>query len=342
MEQPCGVAHASLQRPGRGHSRGPLHAPGFVRAGSGARGIRLAKAFEDQDRYDEAFVTLTSVNGLQRRRVRWDAGQSSRIVEAIIAAFDTPPKGAQEAKLGHETIFIVSLPRSGSSLVEQILASHADIAGGGELGDLGACIEEESKRRGHEFPSWVSAASPADWQRLGYRYRERTARWRKQHAYFTDKGLANWQMLGAALAMLPGAHIVNVRRDPIETCLSCYRQLFRRGQGFAYDMFDMGAYWRDYDRLMRFWHARYPHRIHDLVYEDLLAEPETQIRALLAFCNVRFDPACLKHHETPRSVFTSSAAQVREPLRSDTARAGHYGELLAPLRLALGLPADAG
>ncbi|MGA9343395.1 MAG: sulfotransferase [Rhodanobacteraceae bacterium] len=299
-------------------------------------GFALAKALEDQRRYDEAFVVLTAANAMQRRRVKWDAPTATRVIESIMKAFEIPPKGANAAKLGHETLFIVSLPRSGSSLVEQILASHPDVTGAEELPDLGAIIERESTRRESEFPAWVGDATAADWRRLGQQYQERTSRWRAETPRFTDKGLANWQMIGAALAMLPAARFINVRRDPLETGLACYRQFFRRGQGFTYDLFDMGNYWRDYDRLMRFWHARYPHRIHDIAYEALIAEPEAQIRSLLAFCELPFDGACLRFYETQRDINTISGAQVREPLRNDTARAHLYGDLLAPLRVALG------
>jgi tetratricopeptide (TPR) repeat protein len=299
-------------------------------------GFALAKALEDRGQYTEAFGVLCSANAIKRRKMQWDSKGFAQYVGAIARAFDSAPATAASPDQGREVIFVVSLPRSGSTLAEQILASHPRIEGANELGDLNAVIEEESVRRQTPFPAWVPQASPADWKRLGQRYLERTARWRESRPLFTDKALSNWRYVGAALAMLPGARFVNCRRDPVETCLSCYRQLFSHGQAFTYDIGDLTAYWREYDRMMRFWSARYPHRIFDQVYEELLADPEGQTRRLLDFCGVEFDESCLRFHETARNVRTMSAAQVREPLRRDTARAHLYGDLLMPIRLALG------
>jgi hypothetical protein len=136
--------------------------------------------------------------------------------------------------------------------------------------------------------------------------------------------------------MLPGARIVNTRRDPLENCLACFRQSFQRELGFTYDLAEMASFWREYDRLMRFWHQRYPGAIHDVVHERLIAEPEAEIRALLDACGLPFDAACLRFHEVERNVRTASAAQVRQPLRADTARTLRYGTLLDPLRAMLG------
>lgn len=299
-------------------------------------GFALAKALEDQGRCNAAFVVLGSVNALKRRRMQWNPAVFRRRNEAIATAFATAPGTASRAEFGNEVIFIVSLPRSGSTLTEQILASHPEVEGANELPDLWAVLEEESRRRGIEFPGWVADAKPADWRRLGRLYLDRTARWRRSRPRFTDKALTNWRIIGAARAMLPGARFINCRRDPLETCLSCYRQLFAHGQAFTYDLDELADYWRNYDHMMRYWHAHHPRHIHDLVHENLLAEPAVQIRRLLDFCGLRFDPACLRYYETPRCVRTISSAQVREPLRTDTARAHRYGDLLVPLRDALG------
>jgi tetratricopeptide (TPR) repeat protein len=300
-------------------------------------GFSLAKALEDQDRYAEAFTVLSHANAIKRRSVQWDPHQFSARIDAIMKQFARPPATASPPELGREVIFVVSLPRSGSTLTEQILASHPDIEGASELPDFGNVLEEESRRTGREFPDWVPQATPADWRRMGESYLARTARFRRERGRFTDKALSNWRLVGAAMAMLPGAKFVNCRRDPVETCLACFRRVFTNGQAFTYDLSDLAAYWRDYDRLMRFWHARYPHAIRDQVYEKLVADPETEMRALLDFCGLAWDPSVLRFHETQRNVRTISSAQVREPLRGDTARAPHYRELLTPLRLARGI-----
>jgi hypothetical protein len=188
---------------------------------------------------------------------------------------------------------------------------------------------------GSPYPTWVHQAQPDDWKRLGDLYLERTAKWRTTRPIFTDKGLSNWGHVGALRAMLPGAHMVNCRRDPLENCLACFRQSFATELGFTYDLGEIAAFWRDYDRLMHVWHQRYPGVIHDVVHEELIADPETGIRALLDFCGLPFDPACLRFHEAERNVRTASAAQVRQPIRAGTARASRYGALLDPLRAML-------
>ena len=295
----------------------------------------LAKAEEDLDDYAAAFATLRTANALTRRVRPWNAREFSAHVDAVLAAFAQPLAGAPNGQ-GDEVIFIVSMPRAGSSLTEQILASHPRIEGAGELDDLTAVITAESARRGAPFPHWVADTDAAGWQRLGAEYLERTARWRRAGMRFTDKLPGNWSRAGAAFAMLPGARVIDCRRDALESCLSCFRQLFSEGaQPFSYDLDDIAAYWRDYDRTCRHWQALYPQRLRVQSYEALLADPRAQIEQLLAFCGVLFDAACLRHTETQRSVRTASASQVREPLMRDTARAAKYGALLDPLRAAL-------
>ncbi len=299
-------------------------------------GFALASALEDEGRYREAFAALVDANAARSRSVPWDAPEFSRTIDAIAAAF--PARiDSKDATRGGEVIFIVSLPRSGSTLTEQIISAHPEVEGAGELGDLASIIEEESRRRGNPFPQWAGEATAEDWARLGRSYLERTERWRQVHPRFTDKALSNWQYLGAAALMLPGARFIDCRRDPVETCLSCYRQWFAHGQGFSYDLDALAVYWHDYQRLLAHWHALWPRRIYRQVYEALLADPEAQVRRLLEACGLPFDPVCLEFHRSERPVRTASAAQVRQPLRRDTARAAHFGDLLDPLRKALGV-----
>ncbi len=300
-------------------------------------GFALGKALEDQKKYAQALDVLKTANAIWRREAAWDRDAFTQFVDQMIDAFAVPPTRATERAFGQEIIFIVSLPRSGSTLIEQILAAHSQVEGAGEQRELGIVIEEESQRRRIAFPQWVVHATADDWQRLGRRYLELTARWRQYKPKSTDKSLSNWLYLGAAQAMLPGARFVNSRRDPLETAWSCFKQLFMLSQSFAYDFEDIGAYWRDYDRLTCFWHAHCLGRIYDQIHEDLINDPEAQIRRLLDFCGLPFERACLRSHRNARGVGTASAAQGRQPLRSDTARAHHYGELLAPLRRSLGL-----
>ena len=298
-------------------------------------GFSLAKAFDDHARYAEAFSTYAKANAQTRKLHPWDGAAFSAYIDNVLAAHAQPLAGVP-GELGREVIFIVSLPRSGSSLTEQILASHPRIEGAGELNDLSVVLLNESQRRKQAYPRWVESATPEDWQRLGSEYLERTQRWRKPGMQFTDKMPNNWIRVGSIMAMLPGARVIDCRRDPLESCFSCFRTLFSEGsQPFTYAIDDMAGYWREYDRASRHWHNAYPQRYRTQHYEALVADPEAQTRQLLDFCGVEFDPACLRFHETQRDVRTASASQVREPIRKDTARATRYGSLLDPFRQAL-------
>lgn len=301
-----------------------------------AMGFALAKALEDRRDFADSLAALAQANARVRARRRWDAPAYSAHVDAILDAFSPPPASAAEP-LGHEAIFIVSLPRSGSTLIEQMLASHSQVGGGGELADLPLVLSEESQRVGLPFPQFVRALQSRDWERLGRRYLERTAAWRANRPRFTDKLPSNWLYIGAIRAMLPGARIVVGRRDPLETCFSCYRQRLANNE-YTRTFSDLAAYWRDFDRAVKHWHEMHPTRVYENSYERLVRDPEATIRDLLAFCDLPFEPACLEFHKTERAVHTPSAAQVREPLRRDTARATKYGALLDPLREALGMP----
>ncbi|MGB0133426.1 tetratricopeptide repeat-containing sulfotransferase family protein [Dokdonella sp.] len=298
-------------------------------------GFTLAKALEDNGQYEKSFAALSEANRCKRRQMPWDSAQFSMGIDAILEACAQPPVATAPKTQGSEVIFIVSLPRSGSTLTEQILAAHPEIEGASELPDLPAVINEESQRRGVEFSVWFNDATEEDWERLGKDYLARTQRWRANRPRFTDKGLANWQSVAAALAMLPAARIVVCRRDPLENCLACFIQLFARGQKFSYAIDDVVAYWRDFDRLCRHWVEIYPGQVHNMVYETLLDEPEATTRSLLEFCGLPFDSACLRFHEIKRNVRTASAAQVLQPLRRDTARSERYGSALDEFRRAL-------
>ncbi|MHB1058846.1 MAG: tetratricopeptide repeat-containing sulfotransferase family protein [Rhodanobacter sp.] len=306
-------------------------------------GFTLAKALEDRGDYAQAFETFRLANASRRQRVKWDAAGERRRVDAIMRVFENDMPPPLDPGLGHEAILIGSAPRSGSTLVEQILASHPQVEGANEIKDLPQVIDAETHRRRSAFPLWGADATAQDWQRLGNDYLARTARWRQAKPRFTDKNLMNWYLVGAALAMLPAARVVIVWRDPVETCLACFRQCFTGDVGFACDLDELADYCIDFLRLKRFWLEKYPARVLDLQYETLVADPDATTRRLLDFCGLPFDPACLEFHKTSRPVLsTPSAAQVRQPLRSDTARSARYGDKLDRLRQRLrdaGVPA---
>jgi tetratricopeptide (TPR) repeat protein len=302
-----------------------------------AIGFALGKVNEDHGLYAAAFAALDAVNARVGQLAPWDAGAFHAHVEQTLAASAKLP-AAPDQTVGSEVIFIVGLPRSGSTLFEQILAAHPDVEGASELPDLEHTLSEESARRRQPLLQWMSTASAEDWQRLGRRYLERTARWRQRKPRHTDKLPSNWLLSGIIGAMLPGAIVIDARRDPLEAGWSCYKQQFYRLPHFACTLTDIAAYIRDYEHVMNLWHDAEPGRIRIQRYESLLAEPEQEIRALLAFCALPFAAGCLDYHQASRSVRTASAAQVRQPLQPDTARATNYGALLNPLRFGLGLP----
>ena len=310
-----------------------LKRPGISSNDQVLLGYALAKAFEDQGDLTASFHALQTASAIRHRLAPWDIQAEHERIDGIIKTFDRPLPRAVDANLGHGVIFISCLPRSGSTLTEHILASHSMVEGANEISDLQAVITGESSRRGQYLTQWAPLATAEDWHRLGCEYLERTAQWRKDKPFFTDKNLGNWALVGPALAMLPGARVVNTLRDPLETCFACYRQLFRDGASFSYDFESMANYYAGYARISKFWKGRFPENWHDHIYEDMLADPEGKIRELLAFCGLPFEPGCLEFHKTSRAVrSTPSAGQVRQPLQSNTSRASRYGALLDPLR----------
>lgn len=301
----------------------------------------LAKACEDLACYDEAYALLMEANARWRPQVNWSAARFSEQVRRAEELFGEPSSLTDDPGFGAEVIFIVGLPRSGTTLTEQILASHSRVEGANELGDLGRILGEESARRRQHYPEWVVQAQPADWRRLGQDYLDCTARWRETRPIFTDKMPSNWLFIGAIRSMLPGARIVVCRREPVENCWSCFKQFFLSGWDFTFSLEELAAYWKDFDRTAAQWSKRAPEHVLEQSYERLVADPELRIRALLDFCGLPFEEACLRFHEAKRTVRTASAGQVRQPLQKNTARAENYGALLDPLRAALGLQAFA-
>ena len=308
----------------------------------------LGKALEDAGRPEEAFAVLGRANAAVRLQQPWSATQFAQHVAAVRDAFTPAPGGSGsgpgasthatagsggDGAQGREVIFLVGLPRSGTTLVEQVLAAHSQVEGASELPYLDAVIDAESQRRNRPFPTWVGDATPDDWQRLGQQYLALSARWRKDKPISTDKLPGNWLLAGAALAMLPGTRLIDCRRDPVETCWSCYKQLFGPGLvGYTYGLDTLAAYWHEYDRLSRFWAEHSPGRVRMQQYEALVADPEGEIRALLEFCGLPFEAGCLQFHTAQRAIRTPSALQVRQPLRKTSTPAAQYGALLDPLR----------
>lgn len=296
-------------------------------------GFALVRALEDQADYRAALRALHKANALQQRRLNWNAMLASAQVDALIDAFRQPLHGASDATLGEQVIFIVALPQSGSLLTQQILAAHPLAVAADEEVNLQQILDDESARRAQPFPQWVGSATAEDWSRLGQAYLARTEPWHRGKRRFIDRNLLNWQLVGAALAMLPGARVVNSQRDPLQTCFACYRQWFVSGHAFSYDLDHMVSHWRDYDRLSRHWQRVFPARFIEHDYEAWQADPEGQVRRLLEFCGLGFDPACVRH--TAAGARTSERWPAERLLQRDSTRSAWYWERLNRLRALL-------
>lgn len=298
-------------------------------------GFALGKAREDMGDAAAAFAAYAEANRLRRAAVPHDPAILPDLIRRSAATF-TPQLVARHADAGDPTadpIFVVGLPRSGSTLVEQILASHPAVEATMELPDLPRLAGAI-----RTYPESLATLSAADLRALGARYLATTRIQRKtDRPFFIDKLPANFMFVGLIRLILPNARIVDVRRHPLGCGVSLFRQHFATGHAFAYDLADIGRHYADYARLMALWDARFPGAVHRLVYEDLVADMEGAVRGLLDALGLPFDPACLRFHETARAVRTPSAEQVRRPLNTDGLdQWRRYAPWLGPLEAALG------
>jgi hypothetical protein len=221
-----------------------------------------------------------------------------------------------------DPIFIVGLPRAGSTLVEQILASHSMIEGTMELPDMMMIASRlQGRVEAGEYPDFgtmVTALTPADRLRLGEEYLDRTRIHRKSgKPLFIDKMPNNWQHVGLIRLILPNARIIDARRHPMSCGFSGWKQHFARGQTFSYDLSDIGRYYRDYVGLMAAYDAAAPGAVHRILYEDMVANTESEVRRLLDYLGLPFEPACLEFYKNDRAVRTASSEQVRQPIFTD-------------------------
>jgi tetratricopeptide (TPR) repeat protein len=295
----------------------------------------LAKAYADLGEHERSFHHLLAANAARRREIAYDEAATLALFERARAVF-TPVLLRDRAGAGDPAatpVFIFGMPRSGTTLVEQILASHPQIFGAGELTLFGALATGE----GDEFPEAVSSLSAAAYCELGRRYLSRLPAVAPSALRITDKTPANFLFAGLIHLALPQARLVHVRRDPVDTCVSCFSTLFARGHAYAYDLAELGRYYCAYAGVMAQWRRVMPPGVMlDIDYEDVVADLEESARRLVAHCGLAWDEACLAFHQNRRPVRTASAVQVRRPLYRDAVGRGRlYGPLLAPLRAAL-------
>jgi tetratricopeptide (TPR) repeat protein len=301
----------------------------------------LGKAFDDRQQSERAFSHYAAANNLRRKSVDYDPALVTNHVDRIIAQF-TPEFVSERAGRGCETpdaIFILGMPRAGSTLIEQILASHSLVEGTMELPDMPAIAMREG--RGGGPAGWVDAVAempPEQLGELGAEFIERTRIQRKSDKpFFIDKLPNNWIYTGLIHLILPNAKIIDARRHPLDCCFSNFRQHFAKGQAFSYDLTDLGHYYTDYVRLMAHFDALLPSRVHRVIHEELVEQPDAEVRRLLGYLGLPFEDACLKFYENSRAVRTASSEQVRRPLNRDGMDQWKpYETWLEPLKDALG------
>lgn len=297
-----------------------------------------AKALDDLGQAEGAFDHYARGNALRRSVLPYDAAATSRAVDALIGLCDAEFFAARAGQgcPAADPVFIIGLPRAGSTLIEQILASHSLIEGTMELPDIPALVSDLGREG--SWPGIMADLSPGRLRALGESYLERTRIQRREgKPLFIDKLPNNWVHIGLIHLILPHARIIDARRHPLDCGWSNFRQHFARGQAFAYDLADIGHYYADYVRLMAHFDAVLPGRITRVIHERLLDDPAAEVRALLAALGLPFEPACLRFHENDRAVRTASSEQVRRPVNRDgEGRWRTVAHRLDPLRAALG------
>ena len=309
----------------------------------------LGKAFEDAAEHEPAFRHYAEGNRLRRLQLRYDADENTALLRRSETLFTREFFAARagQGSPAPDPVFIVGLPRSGSTLIEQILASHSQVEGTMELPDILGIVRDLGGRtmRGEpsRYPQVLADLEPAQLRELGERYLRQTRVQRRSDApYFIDKMPNNLAHVGLIHLILPNARIIDARRHPLACCFSAFKQHFARGQGFSYDLTDVGRYYRDYVELMAHMDRVLPGRVHRVIYEEMVADTEGEVRRLLAYCQLPFEDACLRFYENSRAVRTASSQQVRQPIYRDAVdQWRHYDRWLGPLREALGPVLDA-
>ncbi len=307
----------------------------------------LGLEFDGRKEYDRSFQHINRGNKLRRKQEFYDRIENEEKIDLTIEAFS---QQFLENNAGHgdpepAPIFIIGLPRSGSTLLEQILSSHSQVDGTHELADLGAIIQNNRKlthpQKPHadetrRYPITVARLGADGFRDLGNEYIERTRRHRGDREFFTDKNPNNFVHVGLLQLILPNAKIINARRHPLDSCYGSYKQLFAQGQPFTYDLIEIGEYYLQYQRIMDHWHDVLPGKVLDVQYEEVVADLDGQVRRILEHCELDWEDSCLRFHETDRSVKTASSEQVRRPIYSSSVNTwrnyeAHLGALIETL-----------
>jgi Flp pilus assembly protein TadD len=301
-------------------------------------GYALAKELEDIGQADQALATLRATNASHRRALAYTFDRDAAAFDAIEAAWPLPPT-APEAAASDAPIFVIGMPRTGTTLVDRILSSHPNVESAGELQAMPLAVKKAAGTRTPTVldPETIAAAASGDMADIGRDFLRRAANHRRNPGLrFTDKFPGNFQYLGFIARALPQARIVCLRRHPMDTVLSNFRNLFAVGShyyDYSYDLLDIAAYYLRFDRLMALWREVLPDRLIEVRYEELVADQEGQTRRMLAHCGLDWADDCLSFHTNSAPVSTPSAAQVRQPIYSHSvARWKRHAEVLEPVR----------
>ena len=295
----------------------------------------VGKALEDRHEYDQSFAAYAEGNAIKRQISGYDADKTSARVDQLIARCGTSLWNGD----GHpsdEAIFVIGLPRAGSTLLEQILASHSQVEATAELPFIGRMIGEmvAGRDRGDEplYPRILNELTVEERVARGQEYLDLAAGYRTGKARFIDKLPNNWEHVALIKAILPNATIIDARRHPMAACFANFKQLFARGQEFTYSLEDIGRYYADYLRLMDHWHSVFPGGLLTVQYEEVVEDLDMQVRQLLSHAKLDFEEACLRYYEKDRAVRTASSEQVRQPIYRDALNLWQqYQSYLAPL-----------
>ena len=277
----------------------------------------LGKAYESNRQFDKSFKHYKDGNWQQRKQISYNAEDYKISIDEMINFFENNNNILDlKAEAGSdEPIFILGLPRSGSTLIEQILASHSLIEGTQELPNIMAIsrdIKLIDQKNG--YPDNLLKLNQSSFDELGKKYIDETKWARSSKPFFIDKMPNNFFHIGLIKLILPKAKIIDARRNPMDACFSCFKQYFAKGQHFTYDLDDIARYYKDYVRLMDFWNKLFPDEIFTIQYEQIIENPNDRISDLLEFCNVKFEDNCLNFHKSKRAVKTASSEQVRQPM----------------------------
>ena len=300
----------------------------------------MGKCYDDTKDHLRAFDFYLKAAKLKRETVSYDPAANTRLFEQVKSVFSADFSSRYQG-CGNDSavpIFVLGMPRSGTTLTEQIIASHPQVHGTGELRDLNDLASRVVSPAGREYPLSMSGLNPQGLQLLGNEYLKRLVARAPDSPHITDKMPGNFQLVGLIHLMLPNAKIVHVNRNPLDTCISGFARLFRRSQNQSYDLYEQGLFYQNYYTLMAHWRDVLPAgAFYDVQYETLVKDNEKQARQLIEYCELPWDDACLESHKTKRTIKTASITQVRQPIYTTSIeRWRRYEQFLEPLRRGLG------